>query len=148
MFLHKLNSSGFSDAYVSWFRNYLKSSQFRVRFPGTLSRSFQVTSYVPQGSFLAPFLVNIFINDLCSRINYCKILISANDLKIFRVINSPHDCLLLESVINSVSDWCTANSMRILPKRMLCNTTGKYVFWVTSISFVMLPLHASADLRT
>jgi hypothetical protein len=29
------------------------------------------------------------------------------------VINSPHDCLLLQSDINSVSDWCIANSMRL-----------------------------------
>jgi hypothetical protein len=44
---------------------------------------------------------------------YCKLLIFAGDPKVLRVINSPHDCLLLQSDINSVSDWCTANSMRL-----------------------------------
>jgi hypothetical protein len=68
---------------------------------------------VPQGSVLGPFLFNLFINDLCSTVQYCKILIFADDVKIFRVINSPHDCLLLQSDINSVSDWCFANSMRL-----------------------------------
>jgi hypothetical protein len=46
-------------------------------------------------------------------VNHCKFLIFADDLKIFRVINSPHDCLLLQSDINSVNDWCAANSLKI-----------------------------------
>jgi hypothetical protein len=33
--------------------------------------------------------------------------------KIFRVINSPYDRLLLQSDINSVSDWCNDNSMTL-----------------------------------
>jgi hypothetical protein len=37
-------------------------------------------------------------------INYCKLLIIADDFKIFRLINSSHDCLLLQSNINSASD--------------------------------------------
>jgi hypothetical protein len=41
------------------------------------------------------------------------LLLFAEDLKIFHVINSPHDCLLLLSDINSVSDWCIANFMRL-----------------------------------
>jgi hypothetical protein len=65
---------------------------------------------VPQGSVLKPFLFNIFINDLCNFVNYCELLVFADDLIIF---NSPHDCILLQSDINSVSDWSTANSMRL-----------------------------------
>jgi hypothetical protein len=68
---------------------------------------------VPQGSVLGPFLFSLFINYLCNSINHCKFLIFADDLKIFRVINSPHDCFSLESDINSVNDWCSANSMRL-----------------------------------
>jgi hypothetical protein len=53
------------------------------------------------------FLFNVFINDLCNSINHCKCLFFAN-LKIFRVIDSPHDCLLLQPVIITVSDRCVA----------------------------------------
>jgi hypothetical protein len=81
----------------------------RVRVSGTLSLPFQVTSGVPQGSVLGPFLFNVLINELCSTVNYCKFVIFADYLKIFRVINLPYDCLLLQSDINSVSDWCIAN---------------------------------------
>jgi hypothetical protein len=44
-----------------------------------------------------------YYNNLCNSVNYCKLLIFADNLKIFRVINSPHDCILLQSDINSVS---------------------------------------------
>jgi hypothetical protein len=35
-------------------------------------------------------------NTKCNSVNYCKLLIFADDLKILRVINSPHYCLLLK----------------------------------------------------
>jgi hypothetical protein len=44
-------------------------------------------------------------------INYRKLLNFADDLKNFRIFISSHDCLLLQSDINSASDWCTDNSM-------------------------------------
>jgi hypothetical protein len=47
----------------------------------------------------------VFINDLGNFINNCKFLTFDDDLKIFRVISSPYDCLLLQSDINSVNDW-------------------------------------------
>jgi hypothetical protein len=119
MLLHKLGSFGFSDAYVSWFRSYLTKRRSRVCVCSTLSQPFQVISGVPQGSVLGPFVFNLFINDLCNSVHYCKFLISA-DVKIFGIINSPHDCLILQSDINSVNDWSIANSMRL-------NTAKTYV---------------------
>jgi hypothetical protein len=113
MLLCKLSSFGFSDAYVNWFRSYLTNRQSRVRVSGYFSQPFQVTSGVPQGSVLGPFLFNLFINDLCNSITYSKVLLFADDFKILRVINSPHDCHLLQHDINSISDWCSANSMRL-----------------------------------
>jgi hypothetical protein len=70
-----------------------------------------------------------YILDSVNSINHCKLFIFADDLKIFRVINSSHDCFLLQSDVNSVSDWCAANSMRlILVKRVLCHTPGRQMF--------------------
>jgi hypothetical protein len=117
MFWHKLGFFRFSDAYVSWFCGYLINRWSRVCISGSLSQPLEVISGMPQGSVLGPFLFNVFINDLCSSVYSCKLLIYA-DLKIFRVINSPHDCLLLKPHINSVSDWCIANSMRLNTAKM------------------------------
>jgi hypothetical protein len=144
MLLHKLSSFGFS-AYVSWFRCYLTSRQSRVRISGTLPLSFQVKYGVPQGSVLGPILFNVFINDLCNWVSYCKLLIFADYLKIFRVINPPYDCLLIQSDMNSVSNWCTANSISLnIAKTRVVPYTRKTNFLSYEYSCVILPLHAPA----
>jgi hypothetical protein len=37
----------------------------------------------------------------------------SDDIKIFRPVYSPQDCYLLQSDINSVQGWCTANCMKL-----------------------------------
>jgi hypothetical protein len=72
-----------------------------------------VLSDVPQGSVLGPLFFSLFMNDLCNVINYSRNLPFADDIKIFRVIKSPNDCNLLQSDIDSVQGWCTANLMKL-----------------------------------
>jgi hypothetical protein len=62
---------------------------------------------------LGPLLSNVFIKDIYNSINHSKFLIFADYLKIFRIIDIPHDCLLLQNDIHSVSHWCSANYMSI-----------------------------------
>jgi hypothetical protein len=94
LLLHESSPFVFSGGYVNWFHRYLTNRQFLVRVSGTLSLPFQAKSGVPEISLLRPFHFNVFINDLRNSINHSKFLIIA-DLNIFRVINFPHDCLLL-----------------------------------------------------
>jgi hypothetical protein len=58
-------------------------------------------------------LFNIFINDLCTVIEYSNFLLFAGDVKIFRAINSVDDCILLQSGINHIQGWCSANYMKL-----------------------------------
>jgi hypothetical protein len=58
-------------------------------------------------------LFNIFINDLCTAIEYSNFLLFADELKIFRAINSADDCILLQSDINCIQDWVSANCMKL-----------------------------------
>jgi hypothetical protein len=57
-------------------------------------------------------LFNIFINDLCDVINHSNYLLFADDLKVYRAINSSNDRLLLLSDIDCVRAWCSANFMK------------------------------------
>jgi hypothetical protein len=68
-------------------------------------------SGVPQGSVLGSLLINIFTNDLCDVIYHSKWILFADDLKVYRTISSPSDCLLLQSDIDRVYNWCLANCM-------------------------------------
>jgi hypothetical protein len=69
--------------------------------------------------------------------NYCIFYC----LKIFRAINSLHDCLLLQSDINSVSDWGAPNSMELnITNTHVISYSRKTNILITSISFAMLPV--------
>jgi hypothetical protein len=62
---------------------------------------------------LRPLLFKIFINDLSNVINYSRYLLFADDIKILRVIKSPNDCNRLQTDIDSVQGWFTANFMNL-----------------------------------
>jgi hypothetical protein len=54
-----------------------------VKASGFKSRNFSVQSCVPQGSHLGPLLFILFINDVFSCFKSLRILLYADDLKIF-----------------------------------------------------------------
>ena len=70
---------------------------------------YDVSSGVPQGSHLAPLLFNIFINDI--KLTNSHMLLFADDLKLFRIIKSPDDAVLLQNEINVLSNWCSKNNL-------------------------------------
>jgi hypothetical protein len=113
LLLQKLSAFGLPGGYVNWFCSYLTNRQSQVRVSGILSSPFVVLSGVPQGSVLGPLFFNIFMNDLCDVIIYSRYLLFADDIKIFRVIKSPNICNQLQSDIDSVQGWCTANFMKL-----------------------------------
>jgi hypothetical protein len=46
-------------------------------------------------------------------IEYSNFLLFADDVKIFRAINSVDDCILLQSDISRTQGWCSANCMKL-----------------------------------
>ena len=68
-------------------------------------------SRVPQGSVLGPILFLIYINDLDDDIT-SKVLMFADDTKVFRKIKSDADRQPLQDDINKLTEW----SSRRLPK--------------------------------
>jgi hypothetical protein len=70
------------------------------------SKSFKVLSGVPQGSHLGPLLFNIFINSICSVISPARVLLFADDAKIFRTVSSIEDCQILQRILVKLTIWC------------------------------------------
>lgn len=55
----------------------------------------QVTSRVPQGGHLSPYLCNLFVNSLGVNLPNAEILLNAVDIRIFHKIKSMTDCQIL-----------------------------------------------------
>jgi len=109
--LNKLDKLNLPPFLFRWLRSYLSNRRFRVSIRGSFSSWSFATSGVPQGSVLGPTLFNIFINDLPSYLRYSLCLLFADDLKIYRTINSASDYLLLQSDLSAVAKWAKDNRM-------------------------------------
>ena len=55
---------GISETTLSWFQDYLSCRCQRISVEGSLSKKFDVTCCVPQGSCLGPLLFIIYASDL------------------------------------------------------------------------------------
>lgn len=115
----KLQQLGFSEKYVQWIYQYLTSRTQSVLFNGYFSRSINVLSGVPQGSHIGPLMFVLYINDLPSVMSSSRILLFADDAKIFKTISSLKDCIELQNDFNNLSTWCNNNDLSINIKK--CN---------------------------
>ena len=111
LLLRKLKRLGIADPLLSWIRSYLTGRTQYVRINNNVSHSIRVTSGVPQGSHLGPLLFILFINDLPTVLNYSKILMFADDAKLFIEIASEEDHTHLQSDLDSLVTWCDDNRM-------------------------------------
>lgn len=111
LLLNKLRNFGFSDSLVTFFQSYLSNRQQTVCFNGFLSPPFTQISGIPQGSNLGPLLFLIYINDLTEAITNSSFLLFADDLKIYKAVNSHQDYVDLQADLDSVLAWCQHNGL-------------------------------------
>lgn len=101
----------FHSSLLKWFANYLTGRRQFVRIGNKVSKVIFNRSGVPQGSHLGPILFLLFINDLPMYLEHSYCLLYADDLKIFKSLNSINDCRLLQEDLNNVSNWCMINRL-------------------------------------
>lgn len=107
----KLGLLGFPSTFIRWVTSYLTGRIQKVLFRGSLSQEIFNTSGVPQGSHLGPLLFVLFINDASLVLSHSRVLIYADDTKIFREIQCVNDCLLLNSDLSKFYEWCLLNRL-------------------------------------
>ena len=84
--LQKLREYGFSGSVLLWFKSYLCGRLQRVTVHGATSQSLPITSGVPQGSLLSPFLFSIYINDLPNHLSSSTgVGLFADDTKLYKL---------------------------------------------------------------
>jgi hypothetical protein len=106
LLLHKLQVYGISGQLLDWFIDYLTNRQQHVVVNGVSSENIVITSGVPQGSILGPFLFLLYINDMPSLIqDPTEIMLFADDAKIFSRIRNVNDQYLLEDQLDKLFKW-------------------------------------------
>lgn len=97
----------------------------RVRIGQTYSNWEHVTSGVPQGTVLAPFLFILYVNDIQNELNGVKILKFADDTKLYCSINDISDTIKLQSNLDLMGDWFIKWRMPVNVKKV-----GSIEIWV------------------
>ena len=104
---------GLSGSLLLWFQIYLSGRFQRVTVHGATSTSLPITSGVPQGSLLGPFLFSVYINDLPNKISISTgIGLFADDTKLYRCVENPCDALALQQDIQGLHCWSIENQLR------------------------------------
>ena len=90
--IHKLSLLGISGSLLSVLTSYLSHRTQQVKIDGTLSKTVNITSGVPQGSVLGPILFVLYINDLGDIFgDSVKSKYFADDAKLYSEIKSNAD---------------------------------------------------------
>ena len=105
---YKLDYYGIRGSTHKWITSWLSGRFQKVVLDGQASDPVPVLSGVPQGSVLGPVLFLIFINDLPENIR-SSVRRFADDCVLYRNIESPTDCQILQDNLNSLAqseaDW-------------------------------------------
>ena len=102
--LYKLDYYGIRGSTHNWITSWLSGHFQKVVLDGQASDPVPVLSGVPQGSVLGPVLFLIFINDLPENIR-SSVRLFADDCALYRNIESPTDCQILQDDLNRLAQW-------------------------------------------
>ena len=104
---------------IAWVKDYLTNRSQYVVVNGASSQPSAVVSGVPQGSVLGPLLFIIYINDLLEQelTAGSAMHVYADDILLYRTIISTHNFLSLQSDIDKVTAWSSANFLTLNRKK-------------------------------
>lgn len=120
--LKKLNLAGIHGDLLRWFSSYVSNRSQTVVLNGFSSHQCfsAIPSGVPQGSILGPLLFVLFTNDIVNCFHHSQFLLFADDMKIYKKINSLHDCILLQEDLDRLHIYCLRNKLDLNISKCNC----------------------------
>jgi hypothetical protein len=112
-------TGGINLNFVTWLTSYCTNRTQRVRINNVMSNERTVTSGVPQGSPLAPYLFSLFVADLTTLNSKARLPKFADDTSLLLTLQKAEDLMNLTNEISNVFNWADNNRMMINNKK--CN---------------------------
>ena len=88
--LNSLNSGGIDHGFLLWLLSYLSDRYQYVVMDGISGPVYKVTSGVPQGSVLGPYLFAAYMGSLLPQESQSKIVVYADDITIIETVTDEH----------------------------------------------------------
>ena len=98
------------------------------------SESVQVISGVPQGSVLGPLHFSIYIDSVTSLNLSSNLVLYADDILLYMPIVNDTDCAALQSDIDKILNWITANLMSFNSSKCKHMYNSKITILLSTIS--------------
>ena len=114
--MRKLHHYGIRGSTHHWISSFLTGRTQKVVVEGCSSDNVPVVSGVPQGSVMGPLLFLLFINDLPDKIISTTRLF-ADDCIVYRQIDRPEDCAVLQEDLNTLVEWESKWGMAFHPQK-------------------------------
>ena len=112
--MRTLDSANLPRPFLLWCLNFLQHREQRVKIKEFLSTSLPVTSGVPQGSKLAPYLFSCHMSSLKASTTASKIFKYADDVVIVKPARHNTDLdLSLREEIDHLHLWCDKNGLKL-----------------------------------
>ena len=91
-----------------------------VTTPGATSSQKPVGSSVPKASMLGPVPFFLYVNDLPDAVTNSSVACFADDIKIFRRVDSLNDAMSLQEALNNLQSW--SNSCGLVSNEEKCKS--------------------------
>lgn len=133
--VRKFAEYGFDGRIVKWLWSFLTSRINIVKINGYESGGFSPMSGVPAGCILSATLFLIFINDITVGLNDVKVLMYADDLKIYGKIESISDVAKMQVALNIIEQWCVRNRLKMNVEKLkyiICDRAKKGLLAATT----------------